>query len=261
MSTQSSSPEPRSGLWLSAGGTLVNWRWQYDEATEHGEYVPHPVTERASEFLGEKVTLEDGVTLADLFELLERDHVLLAVFRRDFAVELLAEVRAAKAAGPWVAPDEPPEERIEYLELYRIWERNAKTHVLEGVAHVSFHGVGPVLEADVLDHGHVIHRAGSRIQWGVSTASPASLLGLPLRYRTKVLICEGDLDSREWGRERDAVELAELTLFELLHAVLWELSFHGAGKDREAFLTELHASVEAVRNGTAKTTPVDLDSL
>ncbi len=261
MSTQPSNTEPRRGLWLNAGGTLVDWRWTYDEATETGAYVPRTVTERASEFLGEKVTLEDGVTLADLFELLERDHVLLAVFRRDFAVELLAEVRAAKAAGPWVAPDEPPEERIEFLELYRTWERNSKTQALEGVAHVAFHGVGPVLEADVLDHGHVVHRAGDRIQWGVSTASPASMLGLPLRYRTKVLICEGDLDAREWGRERDSVELAELTLFELLHGVLWELSFHGAAEDREAFLTELRDSVEAVRKGSAKTTPVDLDSL
>ena len=261
MSTTPTPSEPRTGLWLNAGGTLVNWRWHYDEATERGEYIAHEVTARASEFLGEKVTLEEGVTLCDVFELLERDAVLLAVFRRDFAVELLAEVRAARAAGPIVVPNEPEEQRIEFLELYRTWERNSANGVLEGVAHVAFHGLGPVLSADVLDQGYLVHRAGSRIQWGIATARPADLLALPLRYNPEVSICEGDLKSSEWGRQRETVTLAELTLFELLHGVLWELSFHGAAETREAFLADLHATVESVRDGTAKTTPVDLDTL
>lgn len=206
------------------------------------------VTGRAHEFLFETVTLAEGVTLADVLGLLDASPVLASVFRQDFSEELLAHAR--KGLSPKFVPGYDPE-GIEYLELYQIWHLHTGTQTYQPTHHLSFHGIGYELRED-RDAGGYTEKAGTRIQWGISLTDVRELLSLPLRIRKDVRVCEDDFDAKNYGRELQAVQLEGVNLGQVLHGVLWELSFHGAPQDQEEVRSELQERVDEVHAGTAE---------
>lgn len=226
--------------------------------TRHNKEV-RDISRGAHQYLFESVALHPQVRLRDLFLLVDGDPLLKGVFRRDFVQEILAHVRPALRAPLKPVVYDPQE--LEFLELYATWHHNSSTGEQYGMDVLHLHGVGFVLK-DALDEGYgCVHEAGSRIHWSISLSDPLTLLDLPLVVRTTADVCEDDIDSCRYGRTVRTVPLPRVRLAQLLHGVLYELSFHGAPEQTQAFAQSLREQVDEIKAGTAETHEVDLDEL
>ncbi|MDD5298820.1 MAG: hypothetical protein PHU46_18120 [Rhodocyclaceae bacterium] len=202
------------------------------------------VSERAHQFLFEDIEMDAAATLADVFGLMRVCPPLRDVFGVNFAHELFAEAEK----GPLPARDEERKDAIEYLELYSQWHFNSATKTYGSVHKLSLHGVGPLLVEDAPDYGK---KAGERIQWSVSTTPLRKLLALPVRVNPSVSVYEDDLDARAYGAELYQVALEAVTLGQILHGLVGELSFHGAPSEVEEFVASLKKEMEEIDAGTA----------
>ena len=237
------------GLVLKSGGKLEQVRWIYDDVAKKGEYVPFDVSDRALEFLFEPVRFEGDIRLRDVFLVVKQNPVLLTVFRRDWATELLEEALATPVK-PYTGEYDP--DGIEYLELYRMWNFNSKTQEYSGISRLDFHGIGYVLKEDIKQDDWVMHPAGTRIQWGIDFSPLGELMDLPLRVDSEVVVCEDDVDGGNWGNRVQVAQCNEHTLGQVVHGVFWELSFYGAPESRNAQREELQATVAEVREAFDK---------
>jgi hypothetical protein len=233
------------GITLCPGGRLERTRWVYDNSTGEGSYVESDITNEAARWLFEPVRLADDVVLRDLFLLLAANPMLFEVFRHDWAEEITHEALTGQRPA---AANKFPDQDIEYVEVYRHWERDSDENTLEGTDFLHFHGVGPVLTENVYEGGHLAHEAGTRIQWSVSLTSAAELAPLPLRIDPKVTVTESGANAKQYGKRLDEVNCPQVLLGQLVHAVVWELSFHGPASEREAFAGELMARVDELRD-------------
>lgn len=227
-------------------GPLLYWReWEYDEVMEEEDYVDSDVTTAAHEYLFELVTIEKDVLLSDIFRLLDASPILIAILRRDFSDELLAEARKG-ASSSWNNAYTP--EGIEFLELYQTWHLNTATREYDPVHRLDFHGVGHLLCED-FDYGNGnIYPAGTRIHFSVSTTPLRELLGIPIRVNPSISICENDLSAKKYGHELEEIQLMGVNLGQVLHGILWELSWHGGPETQSQFVDELSARVEDIKS-------------
>lgn len=227
-------------------GPLLYWReWEFDEVTEEENYVDSDVMTAAHEYLFELVTIEKDVLLSDIFRLLDASPILIAILRRDFSDELLAEARKG-ASSSWSHEYAP--ESIEFLELYQTWHLNTATREYDPVHRLDFHGVGHLLRED-FDYGNGnIYPAGTRIHWSVSTIPLRELLVIPIRVNPSISICENDLSAKKYGHELEEIQLMGVNLGQVLHGILWELSWHGGPETQSQFVDELSARVEDIKS-------------
>ena len=211
------------------------------------------VVDRAVEFLFEPVELAPDVTLSDIFKLLDRCPELRSVLRRDFAEDLCAEAR--KGPLPQSQGDDPEEVGgIEFLELYRSWAFDSSKKAYSSTFRLDLHGVGPVLPADVPSYSV---KAGERIKWSVSLTPLRELLSLPVRYRAEFSITEDDIDARAYGDVVAEAACPEISLGQVMHGLLYELSFHGGPADQTEFRDELLRRKAEVDSGEAELIPAD----
>lgn len=234
-------------LILSPGPRLTYRDWEYDESRDEGAYVDLDVTKDASRYLFDNVAIDLGVTLRDIFLLLDIDPLLQDIFARDWAKELLAEMMSGNAAAAPSIKYDP--EGIEYLELYQIWSQDSFSEELQPIHRLDFHGVGFVLREDVVRDGRVDYRAGERIKWGVSFTSPMEMLHLPVRLNPEVILCEDNVDSVNHGKEICRMLNPGVTLGQVIHSMLWELSFHGAPESRDEESAKLKSLAGEVHSG------------
>lgn len=237
-----------SDIKLFPGPRLERHEWGYDEASASGAWKADVVTDRAHEYLYRNVEVSPDVTLADILGLLASNPVLLAVYRQEFVEELCAEFKK----GP-IAPTGEDWENLEYLELYQVWSLDSATGAYQSAGKFSLHGAGIVQAEDILEHGHVRHKKGERIHWGVSVTPLREMLHLPVRVNPKVLICENGLDSCNYGETVQTASNSQITLGSFLRETLWELSFHGGPDESATFREDLMEQVEEVKAGTAET--------
>ena len=224
-------------LTLLADGRLQYNRWSYDKSKKAGRYVTTDVSEHAIGFLFGEVVLADDVTVRTLFLLLQRCPELLRVFQRNYAAQLLEE-----ALGPppgydiegGISPGE-----VEYTCVYRMQEIDSKAKTLSGVGGADFHGVGYAATEDVVEQGNVVCAAGERINYSFSLTCVRHLLDLPLRLEPQAQISEGDTTMERYWERGQKLVCNEFTLADVLHGVLYELSWHGAGQTRTAAAAEL----------------------
>jgi hypothetical protein len=229
------------GLVLKTGGRLENIRWVYDEDAGKGEYVPKDVTDDAASFLMEPLRIEGELFLRDIFALLELNPILVAVFRRDWAAEYLAEAKRVEAA-PYTGEYDP--DGIEYLELYQCWEKTKETGEIEGHHRLDFHGIGFELREDLMQDDYVMHRKGSRIPWAIEFTPLAKLLNLPLRFNPEVHVSVRDA---RYNSETETLRMSSPTLAQVIHGVLWEISFCGGPEDVVEKKAELDEVVKEAR--------------
>lgn len=239
-----------SELQLFPGPRLVRKAWVYDDDAGTGEWLSADVTDRAPEFLFQDVLTDPDVTLADVFRLVMDCPTMQTVFRQQFVAELCAEVRK----GP-VEQAEEARGKIDYLELYQLWNLDTSTGTYQGVGRFYLHGMGIVQAADVFEHGHLAHKKGERIKWGVSLSPVRELLHLPIRIQTEVLICEDDPDAKMYGHTLQVGKNEKITLGNLIREILWELSWHGTPEESEKVSQGLKDQMAELDAGTAKTIP------
>jgi hypothetical protein len=183
------------------------------------------VTRGAHRYLFEPVTIDPAVTLGDIFGLIGASPSLMDVFARYHAKELVEEVGDKNAGAA------SPSDEIEFLELYQIW--NLDSGELQPNHHLYFRGVGFALQDDVIQQGSVLYGAGERIAWNLSLTSPRDILHLPLRINPDVVICEEGEQPAIPGKAVPRIDGSGITLGQVIHGVLAELSFYGSPASRE----------------------------
>ena len=236
-------------LILHAGPTLVARTWETDGKHEDGRWREVDVTDCAHERLFEFVTMDSAVTVGDIFRLLDASPLLQRVFRRDFAEELCAEARKWPVTAANTTSDSAADERIEYLELYQQWSFDTATCVYGSTQRLQLHGIGIELQEDSAEHGR---KKGERIHWSISLTPLRELLPLPLLVNPEVQITEDDLNAKAYGDEITRARHPDVTLGQVVHGVLWELSFHGAPEMQSDVMEELKSRVAEVDAGTVQ---------
>jgi hypothetical protein len=234
-------------LTLAHGPKLTRRDWESDESREEGAYVDDDVTDQASRHLFSTVALAPDVTLHDILLLLDIDPLLQEVFARDWAEELRAEVMGENA--PSAPSIEYDPKGIEYLELYQVWSQDSFSGKLKPIHRLDFHGVGFVLREDVVRDGCIDYRAGERIKWSLSFSSPLKMLHLSVRLNPEVILYEGNMDSVNYRKEIGRMRNPGVTLGQVIHGVLWELSFHGSPETRDEKSAQVKSLADDVRSG------------
>lgn len=239
-----------TNLILKSGPHLIKRDWEHNSELSTGKWHDRDVTANAHQYLFDTVQVDESVTLQDIFGLLEAAPLLQKVFRRDFCVELLVE--AKKGISDRFSLEYSPE-GIEYLELYQILNFNTDTREYLPMHRLQLHGQGYVLKAPWDDGSGCTCPAGERIQWGVSLAPLRELLPLPLKVRYSTPVCEDDTHAKGYGCELDRVSLTGVSLSQVLHGILWELSFHGGPVEQESIVSSLKEQMDQLDSGTAET--------
>lgn len=237
-------------LKLITGPKLIQTRWVYDDEAEVGAYEDFDVTADAHAYLFQPVVLDDSVTLNDIFALVAGNPILRAIERRNFIEEMLEEV--SKGVNPSYKPGYDPE-GIEYLELYQVWNFNSATSTYNIWSNLGFHGIGFELKEDLNNQGGFTYPAGERIHWGISCSNIRDLLALPVRYKAAIPVCEDNIDSKKFGDLLTTVNVPDICLGQVIHGVMWELSFHGGPKETAEVISSLKKQVDDIKKGTAKT--------
>lgn len=240
-------------LILLPGPRLVQRASPADDDEEAGQVADSDITSRAAEYLFEPVRLDPEVRLADILRLFDACPPLAQVFCRDFAAELVAEARMGPL--PQSTEGDPPEVAgIEWLELYWTWTLDTSTSTFGNTHRLDFCGIGKVLQVDAPNYGA---SAGDRINWSVSLTPVRELLDLPIRIREELAILEDDIDSSNYGGRVQQASLRTATLGQVIHGILYELTFHGDPLQQERFRDELLRRKREVDEGTAGLIPAD----
>lgn len=201
------------------------------------------VTGCAHELLFEIITVHAETTLADIFRLMEASPLLQKFYRRDFAEELCAEARKGVAEPP--ARERAPHEGIEFLELYQEWGLDTSTNEYSGMQRLHLHGIGHELAEER-------RKKGERIEWSVSLTPLRELLSLPVRVKAEVRITEEDATAKAYMSEIRRARCADVTLGQVIHGLLWELSFHGGPQEQLEVSEDLKRRVAEVDAGTVE---------
>src|ERR1700680_1362565 len=89
--------EPVGELALTTGGKLEYFHWVSDEVTGDDAYVPSDVTDSAAAYMMEPVRFGSDIYVRDIFSLLDRNPLLIAMFKRAYAAEYLQETKRGNA--------------------------------------------------------------------------------------------------------------------------------------------------------------------
>ena len=210
------------------------------------------VTGRAHELLFELITVHAGTTLADIFRLMEASPLLQKFYRRGFAEELCAEARKRAVEPP--ARERASYEGIEFLELFQEWGLDTSTNEYSGMQRLQLHGIGHELAEDLPEERR---KKGERIEWSVSLTPLRELLSLPVRVNAQVRITEEDATAKAYMSEIRRARNADVTLGQVIHGLVWELSFHGGPQEQLEVSEDLKRQVADVDAGTVEFVSAD----
>lgn len=250
----------REVLTLKKGGKLIQTKWVYDDLTEEGEYKDFDVTDKALGHIREACELEEGVTLKDLFLLIQPDLDVFQVIFQNWIKEYVT--YGLNNPGQLAGTYDP--EEIEYLELY--WDLYFDSEALYGHSRPSFHGVGYELRENLYwkqdgseELGEPQWQQGERIPWGLMGSNLLSYINKPLKLNNKLTIYDDNLDGdpSTYGKVLAEYPNPTYTLFNIIEGIFWEISFHGGPSESTQFSKELKQAVDKVRSGEAKTVPFD----
>lgn len=222
------------------------------------------VTDSAVRFLFDYCTLEDGVTIRDIFLLLNSELELFDLVLGNWTKEIVNE-GLSQPGKPYDLSDE---EAIEYLELYWSVSYDESTPELNGINRPEFHGVGVAQKEDkVFEWGGLEHKKGERTRWAVDLSPVSDLVNIPVKLNTDFVVFdddpkhETDMDQQVgFGFPIGTYKGANFTLGNILEGIIWELSFHGEPAQRNAMIQELRRRVEETKNAPdLHTRPFDGD--
>lgn len=225
-----------SQLTLHSGPRLL--RMVYPD---NGSLQEEDVTDRAVEFLFDRLEIGPDVHMSDLFALFERCPALLPVYRRFYAQELCTEA----ALGP-VSYEE--KSNLLYLELRQSWEYNSHTRTYAELRRFLMLGVGHPPQ----DDENVRPEADGLLRYSMLGSKVRPMLDLPVRLDTNVRVFESDTDSCRSHQQIRLVHSSDLSLGDLLQAMLWDMTWFGSPDDTEEAIeemTELSTTPEAWSEG------------
>ena len=229
----------KEGLRIKKGGKLAQTRWVYDEEKDAGSYVERDVTEQAVTRLFEPCVIEDGVTLRDIFLLLNTELDIFDTIIRNWCKEIVTEGLNREKSEK--------KSEVEYLELY--WhifkdkDYDTGKSCLGGYIFPSFHGVGYMAEEDQYEHDTLMLRKGERQGYGVSFTPASDLMDLPVKLLEEITL----YNEEDWKETPQKFELGEYSLGHVLYGIIWELSFHGGPAQRDEAAKEIFERVDEIK--------------
>lgn len=229
-------------LSLFPGPRLIRKAWTIPDEAPVREDVD--VTDKAHTYLFRTVRLEEGVTLQDLFGLFEADQILPFLYQQDFAEEVLEEARK----GPVASAGELDYERLEALELYGCWKLDTSTGELDGAERWSLHGVGITPQEDIYQDEYLAYPKGERITWSLTLTPLRELLALPIKHCSQVPLLQNDFAAKRFGQALHQVDPGLINLGELLHSVLYALTFFGGPQSQAVEREGLKAQMAELAN-------------
>lgn len=193
---------------IGKDGKLFLTRWVYDEDANSGEYVRTDVTSDAHRYLFTRCTIEDGVTLKDVFLLIEKNILLFEKILGNWVAEFVEECFT----------DGEKDEDISYVEVY--WNIEFDEEETFGNARPCFQAIDKNGDAWCISmmptnrYAHILVRLSN-------VMTVFTYLGSPGEYDISVY------------------DNPEYSLGQILDAIVRELSYYGPPKKRDEQLKTL----------------------
>src|SRR5437867_3894816 len=164
---------------IKKGGDLIQTEMECSQERD--------VTDSAIGFLFEYCTLEDGVTLGDIFLLLNSELELFDLVLGNWTKEIVTE-GLSQPGKPYDLSDE---EAIEYLELYWGVSYDESTPELNGINRPEFHGLGVVRKVDkFFEWRELEYKKGERTRWAVDLSPIYDLINIPVKLNTDFVVVD-----------------------------------------------------------------------
>lgn len=194
--------------------------------------------------LNTQVFLTDNIRMKDVFNPLKDEIIFEILFHTDWWKDLMIEIKS-KEWKPWIGDQKLKKDidgdELEYAEVYKIVEFSEKNNSFYHTGLWHFHGVGyPFIDAQTAKASYL--NVGEKQQYALEFTSMADLMNLPLRIGSVSLFNE---DIEDYKKSKIiSNEENSLTLYELIHAIVYEMSFCGVGESKEEFKEDLNSSFE-----------------
>jgi hypothetical protein len=198
-----------NGLKIVSEGRLLRTRWVYDEDKDKGCYVTDDVTDKAPSYLFDACTLEEGVVLEDIFQLLERHLDVYKTVMGDVIKDVVKE---------GLQPYTGEEKELEYLELYWGIDYDEDEKEFPGNILPGFHGIG----------------IAGEIPYCLMLTPANEIAGLPLKLCQEFIVSS--------NTKYEIFEGPQFSLGQILYGIIWELSWFGSPEERERKKQELAQS-------------------
>lgn len=213
-------------LTLKKGGVLIHQHSEYDEVKEKRKNVTKDVTKTATGHLFEECNLVKGITLRDIFLLLQRDLDFYDNVFGNWCKEIVEDAFANQSK---------PSEDFLHLELYttNMIYKVGKKHNGDSYQFPSFHAWG-------------IHQ-GSESGYSLLGQEVGSLLDLPVKLKGSYLSIHDEPANEKGKTWREYEWNVTYNLGQILYGIIWELSYHGSPsmkKEKDAEI--LGACFEAI---------------
>lgn len=206
-------------------------------------------------FLNCSIELDDDTLFDDIWNLIVQDYEVYSVIFSEklggFPLELFIDQYRKPINDE--SEDENPENKVETLEAY--WLIKIETFKNKTYFHASseLHGYGP---QSYTDHaGNVIKKNGG---WSLSFLPINEYKRFKLRLKNTANIRNKNLDNNNFSNYE---ALVSWTVYDLLSAILEEISFHGSPNDQLRQIHELDQSLSEIRDGAAEFFEIDLNDL
>lgn len=243
-------------LRIAKGGKLIETDWVYDNEKEAGSYVDEDVTKLAIRRLFDPCTLEDGVSLRDIFELVNTELDIFDLVIGNWCKEIVTEglTGTPKKVGYY----DPAE--IEYLTLgYYASYNSKKKNSFHGFHRPDFGGVGWKLKDNIYFDWNdpktgekmIEHHKDTRINWGLSFTPANEIIDLYVILEPEMKIYENDTDG-DYMSELHSFGEPEYTLGGIIQGIIYELSFHGGPVDRSGTKEEIDQRLQQFANYVAE---------
>lgn len=247
---------------FKSGGFL----YKEEYCSKKQEEILTEITSNAHEFLHENVEIEN-ISVRDIYLLIKKNKVLQNIFSRNFIKEYISYIDSDKVknAKPKEINKENPESEIEFIEVYRVAYFDDELNRLEfdNIPHV--HGLSHILKKEYDGFA-----PGKRINWSLSFVPIEHLLDVKIKFNS-LITCQQENNINHYNFSKPLIfERENFTLYELLNAITWEISFHGnpeesaeAGEHLKEIIIDVEQDLKDIKEGILESQDVfhSLDTL
>lgn len=189
--------------------------------------------------LFESCSLDKDITLKDIFTLIEKEIDIYKIVLNNWIDEYIEESKK---------PTKEIEKDIEYLELHwgieeYTYEKNTE---LCNADFPDFRGKGFIAKNDEYEDGRLYLKKGNRTHYAIEFSPVNELMHLPVKLNNKLYIQKSNYDTKTYNK---SIEMERtFTLGQILHGIVFELSFTGSPKDRDDKKEDILKTVDEIKN-------------
>jgi hypothetical protein len=195
------------------------------------------VTDIAISYLHEDIEFDDNVTLRDLFLVINKE---LELFNLIFG-NWIDEYTNVILCG--VPESEEENNQIDHLLVSLEIENEGEEYNIPSFP--EFHGVG------ICKEPFETYKEGDEIKWGISF-SPMQ------KFADTLLVLDPFVHVyNSKTKEKNTYPSSGYTFFNVIYAIVYEISFHGGPEDTEKVFDSLNDQIKKIKSGEIQTFPIE----